>query len=296
MSHRTGGIRGTGIKLLVFAAGMLASIPASAAADTDLGESGGFFYVKDSVTSSGPYPVRADCPAGTHVAGGGWDQTFVTGSQPVDGPDGNATPDDGWEIGAYQGSPFASDAYAVCTTQASEYVRGRRKDIPAGETRSAKAKCPVGTRVISGGGVLEGLATGSSRLHSSVPFDGSDDDFSRDDGWSVTAPAIGQSGRLRAHAVCRDIRPVYVENPGTLPANGSAAPITFCPATRHVVGVGLQSFGPANAGFIVALKPLDASAGPSDDADLVPDDYGQANASNSSGSEESFMSVATCLR
>lgn len=296
MLRRTDGIRATGIKSFVLAVGVLACVSASAAADTDLGESGGFFYVTDSITSTGRYPVDAICPGGTHVAGGGWDGTFVTGSQPIDGPDGDRTPDDGWKVGAYQGMPFASDAYAICTTQPSTYVKSRRKALAVGQTRTIKAKCPAGTRVISGGGLIQGAAADSTRLHSSFPFDAGDTDFSRDDGWAVTAPGIGDSGTLRAYAVCRDTRPTYVENPGELPANGGSSPITLCPANRHVVGVGLQSFGPAAAGFVSTLKPIDASAGPSDDPDLVPDDYAQASASNSSGLAEPYMAVATCLR
>jgi hypothetical protein len=282
--------------LIVIGVLMTAIAPGTASADTDLGESGGFFYVSDSVTSTGRYPVDASCPTGTHVAGGGWGETFVTGSQPVDGPDANGTPDDGWKIGASQGTLIASEAYAVCSTQRSVYVRGRRKDVAVGQTRTVKAKCPPGTAVIAGGGALRGLLADYSRLHSSVPFDGRDSDFARDDGWLVTAPGIGEPGTLRGNAVCRNVSAVYSENPGTLPPNGGSSPIIECPATHHVVGVGLQSFGPADAGYIAALKPIDAAAGPSDDADLVPDDYGQAFASNGSGSTESFMSVATCLQ
>jgi hypothetical protein len=295
MSRRTGRIGGTRIKSVLLAVGMLASVPVSAEADTDLGESGGFFYVMDSVTSSDHYPVDATCPTGTHVAGGGWANTFVTGSQPIDGPDANRTPDDGWKVGAYQGSPFASDAYAICTTRQSTYVKGRRKELAVGQTRTAKAKCPAGTQVISGGGVLQGLNANSSRLHSSFPFDGRDPDLSRDDGWAVTAPSLSQPGRLRAYAVCGDSLPSYTELSGMLPPNGSIAPIPACPASHHVVGVGLQSFGPADAGYIDVLKPVDASAGPNSDADVVPDDSGHTNVTNSSGFSDPFTAIAICL-
>ncbi len=287
---------GARIKLLLLAAGMLASVPASAAADTDLGESGGFFYVMNSDSSTGAYPVSVSCPARTHVAGGGHGGTYVTGSQPLDGPDGNTTPDDGWKIGAYQSSPFPSDVYAICTTRASTYVKGRQRDFVPSRTITAKAKCPSGTRVISGGGVIRGAATDAVRLHSSVPYDGPDNDFARDDGWLVRVPAFAQPGRLRANAVCQDTRPVYSDRSGELPPNGISSPTMFCPTTHHVVGVGIDSFGPASQGYILDLFPLDDAGSGMADADVVPDDFGQASASNGSGSVEAYTAVATCLQ
>ena len=111
--------------------------------------------------------ATAKCKAEEAVVGGGGrssgfyaDETYIATSAPVDGPDGDRVPDDGWRAGAQQRRgrgrrATALDVYADLrpprTTRAIfEYVRETRK-VPDGTQRARTASC--GQRERAGGGV-----------------------------------------------------------------------------------------------------------------------------------------------
>jgi hypothetical protein len=72
------------------------------------------------VAKDGVKTVRVYCPPGKHVTGGGAEGSGheqVLASRPIDGPDGDRTPDDGWavKVGNAGGfSKFKFFARAVC--------------------------------------------------------------------------------------------------------------------------------------------------------------------------------------
>jgi hypothetical protein len=272
----------------------MAAMAPPALGDTILGETSGYTYVVDTMAMVGAYSFTVDCPAGTHVAGGGFAGTLVFRSEAVDDGDSDREPDDGWRIGAYQGSGDPADAFAICTAQRSSYVT-RLHQLDGGSARSVKARCPRGTKVISGGGSIRGLAAGQARLSTSMPFDGPDADWDRDDGWRVRAYSPTEAGALRAQAVCRHADPLYPEQSGALPMSGVTYPIGTCPPTYHLVGIGGDSTAQPDVSFLVELSPLDDGSGMGSDADAVPDDRGRAGISNNSPVPATATGVAVCL-
>jgi hypothetical protein len=260
--------------------------PAIAVADTDLGEINGYFYVGDTSAVTGYSSVDAACPTGAHVAGGGFHSGVPTGNRPFDGPDHDTRPDDGWTYDFYQ-STGTSDVFAICSAGRFAYVK-KSKRIRAGQVQTATVSCPRGTRVVSGGGVPIRGAT-ADFLDTSAPFDDADANALPEDGWVVRAQS-STDGKLRAQAVCADVRPTYVSNSFALPPNGSATPIVICPTDRQLVGIGGRSLSAGATGYLFGLEPLDG-----DDADLVPDDKAQVWISNSSGTAESAEAFAICM-
>lgn len=77
---------------------------------------------KDNVAPHHSAASLADCPAGTHVTGGGAKlagpagKVHLASSYPFDDGDGNLTPDDGWKTGGYNGSTRKRGltVYAIC--------------------------------------------------------------------------------------------------------------------------------------------------------------------------------------
>lgn len=293
-----GARRALGLLGVTAAVGLVAA--PSVSADADLGESGGYFYVKDSATNSGEFNLTPDCPSHTHIVGGGVNGGF-TRAEPADGPDADRRPDDRWKARVHSSSSTTLAAFAICNATRPEYAR-RTKPLQAGQGRTVRAVCPAGTKVI-GGGARISVPGGSpgppfNFMSSSFPYDGNDANTVPDDGWAVSAlnrdPAI--AGQLRASAICANLDPLYFESSGLLPPNSATFPIMPCPNTHHIVGIGAQSVGPLITGETFRLTPEDASGGPDDDLDSVPDDKGEAGVGNSSlVSESAYNAFSICL-
>lgn len=61
--------------------------------------------------------LSAWCPADTHVSGGGYDIIRPIASHPIDGPDRDAAPDDGWSVRMFNkgpSDPIPVNVYAIC--------------------------------------------------------------------------------------------------------------------------------------------------------------------------------------
>lgn len=273
----------------------MACLVPSASADLMNGEAGGITYYSDIDTSTGFFTTTADCENGSErVLGAGTFGPFFTRSEPFDDEDGNTKPDDGWtfEFDGGGGGGATATVYAMCSADKPSYVTNAKR-IEPGETKVAKAKCPRGTRVIGGGGVIPEAIKDANRINSTFPYDAGDADTKRDDGWAIRVEDnAAEGGKLRANAVCLDTPATYAEVGATLPANGTIFPSPACPADRHLVSIGLESEGDAGQGFIYELQPLDSGG----DVDNGLDDAGETAITNSPpGPTAPVTAIAICL-
>src|SRR5262245_9423102 len=102
--------------------------------------------------------VKAMCPRGTHVTGGGvsdgadFGQLTIVHTYPVDGPDRGKAPDDGWAVllqNLDDGS-HAGKVQAICTEHAVRYST-QSFQVGAGAQTEFDVSCPQDTFVLGGG-------------------------------------------------------------------------------------------------------------------------------------------------
>jgi hypothetical protein len=127
-------------------------------------------------------------------------------SRPILGDDLRRASTDGatgWRTSASDltGGSKDIDFYAICKESGAgglKYRKEKRNFAPA-KTKTAKARCPDGYRVIGGG-----LQSANPVVLATAPFDAGDPDSKPDDGWRIRATnASAQPQELIAHAVCR---------------------------------------------------------------------------------------------
>ena len=165
------------------------------------------------VAAGGQDQLKAPCPAGTKVTGGGVItatdslKVDVASTEPFDGPDPGSTPDDGW-LGTANNGKSSSTRMVVLAACAKSghyrYVHSAREPLPDNSEASAEARCPAGTTVTGGGIDNSGIDIGAE-IRSTFPFDGGDIGFTPDDGWEGSAnnDDTGRSERMQAFAICR---------------------------------------------------------------------------------------------
>jgi hypothetical protein len=161
--------------------------------------------VQASGTADDLTAVRAVCPAGTHVTGGGWDVGVARGGDQVVEPrvslPGHFAAGDGWQVVAGRASrstsptPSPVTAYAVCAGSrvSSSTSFQARVDLPGGgatqvTTGHVAAACPAGYLFSSAGFTLS-TADGGLSLTSLAPDRSGD--ASR---WGMTASSLPEFG------------------------------------------------------------------------------------------------------
>ena len=148
--------------------------------------------------------VKAPCPAGSSVLGGGFDTNYNDSrpmeSAPYDGGDRGRVPDDGWRGRAVVGDTRDFQVTAICLKgRAQRRLVYRERTDEATGNLYARAKCPDGAAATGGGAAIDG--GGSAFINSTYPDDASGDDVP-DDSWTTFAYSPG-SGRLTTAVVCR---------------------------------------------------------------------------------------------
>jgi hypothetical protein len=267
-------------------------VATTAAADTNLGETGGFTYITDETATDGPQTIDAACPEETQVFGGGFEGGgyAVTENGPFDGSDLDRRPDDGWRASRTVSGGFGFEVFAICSVPPPAYERDSLALLD-GQFKTVKVPCPDGTRVSGGGGRVDpGLA-----IRGSYPYDGRDRNSRPDDGWAIRAFAADGPGHAVARAICVEDHPSYIVREGPVPATGFTTGIADCPAALHVVGMGGRSSSPGTEFGLIQASPGDSAAGANTDADSIPDDRSLFGFSNSSGEEESLRAFAVCM-
>lgn len=268
-----------------------------------LGKTHGLDYRSVSTPFTGEdIDLFAQCTETAAVVGGGIHVTGpAAGSQLAYGrprddevADADQKPDDQWAGGAMNlpASPRAITTYAICRQSGPTTVRYPVHvvhDVAPGSTFSAKATCPAGSHVVSGGSdVYRG------RVPVSVPFDSGDGDRLPDDGWRIRARNDeGSAFDLTVHAVCllgpvSDLR--YRVARGKAKAGKARTLVASC-RDDAVVGGGVAISGSTAKHFIHSNRPRDAAS----DANSTPDDLWQATAVNDSTRQSKVAVYAICL-
>ena len=141
----------------ILTAGLTASSAAAGSVDTV----GSVRYVRQGfhTTEGQPYlTVRAMCPRGTHVTGGGvsngadFGELTIVHTYPVDGRDRGSAPDDGWAVllNNRDEGRHGGRAHAICTEHPVRY-RTESFQIASGAQDQFDVPCPQDTFVLSGG-------------------------------------------------------------------------------------------------------------------------------------------------
>jgi hypothetical protein len=168
----------------------------------------------------------------------------------------------------------------LCSVGDVEPSYRKTKFATPGKSRSsAKAACPGGSHVLSGGAKAPGPFK-SQRIAESYPFDGDDANDTPDDGWRVSVDNLKRKNRkASAYAICGDVDDLFYGSV-TVPASGQdrAHVGVSCPGGDYSIGGGVKhgvpfkeatlvatrhSLAPAPTGWIVELDNLSA-----DDAQL----------------------------
>ena len=159
----------------------------------------------DPFTTMGvPVELKARCPAGTHVTGGGIGRTGggsndnLLISAPYDGGDKDGKPDDGW-----RGRLVPTNTAQVVTLRAicsdALHLSYRREETTDSGTLALGAGCPTDS-VATGGGV-ELTGDDGPDLHASIPNDFGDTNTTPEDGWFARANA-SSTRTMTVHAIC----------------------------------------------------------------------------------------------
>jgi hypothetical protein len=141
----------------------------------------------DAVRTSADTPANsqtqqfAACPSGSRVIGGGGasaaisDPTAIVGMGPVDGPDGNTQPDDGWEVRADNLSAgslgfIASDVACAPRDQIEATISrpSTTKRVARSGRKKVSLHCPHHGKAI-GGGVFSNANYDESTVATSAP-------------------------------------------------------------------------------------------------------------------------------
>jgi hypothetical protein len=144
--------------------------------------------------SPGALTLTARCPKDMHVTGGGAVASnggaaraaYVSSMYPIDGPDADSKPDDGWRATFYGSTQPGTKVIAICAstkqTYAARSTQHPEQDnkIPAGTVGSGYwARCPA-TKHVLGIGAYIGGPPGHVRVHSIYTGDAFDGDPNAD--------------------------------------------------------------------------------------------------------------------
>ena len=168
----------------------------------------------ESELPAGPLTVNqsGSCPGGRVVSGGasyfGADAEDFTlnSSYPVDdASDSDTVPDDGWRGRVHytgDGGDSAS-VFLVCLSGVRPAYRRASVTVPAGESATTRALCPIGRPVLGGGVRVSGPGR-ASHVVNSRPVDTRDAGTVPEDGWRGTVTNTSEQDlTLTVHAVCR---------------------------------------------------------------------------------------------
>jgi hypothetical protein len=144
-----------------------------------------------------------------HVASGSafiaTSNSWVSSSYPMDGPDKDTIPDDGWKGAVYDtvGGFGGFSVFAECTSAHHlRYAKAGPFPVQPGTTGVFRVPCLPSEHVVGGGARLFGPQN-RGRLLSSFPVDGPDTGKVPDDGWQSSVYNVaGGAKKVTAFAVC----------------------------------------------------------------------------------------------
>lgn len=150
--------------------------------------------------------LRARCPAGTNVTGGGvefsGESSQSRGLAPFDsGADSDARPDNGWKVTAYPDQISTITATAVCAPGAFAYRTDTLGPFPSDTLAFPQPTCQEDESTTGGGVTVSGSSPGAYIVHSS-PRDGIDSDDAPDDRWD-SGVQIPEGETATGIAICK---------------------------------------------------------------------------------------------
>jgi hypothetical protein len=196
---------------------------------------------KTTNTVEGPNARQAKCAEGDQVLGGGFsstnEHTLTQQSYPVKGK--------GWKVETLDPSGGQSTAYALCEKATKRELKlvSDQATIPRATSGpsegQAKAKCPKGWQVLSGGYAdrppYQGGQKGEIAIDTSKRTDAQT--------WKVHGGNDGAPSGIEAFAICEkqsegNVKQVSATDDSTTSVDQAAT--ASCPAGMHVVGGGYQ--------------------------------------------------------
>jgi hypothetical protein len=289
---------------LAFAVAAFAiTFPATSTADFDQRTANGITYINDQVPVGGGQSavVSSGCPPAGHLIGAAaevHDSTsagILASLRPDDGDDPGGARDDGVTAFTHNTTNISAGVHvwAFCAGGKTRYP-SRTRTLQLGDTKTLKARCPVETRVLSGGFYLDGL---NSEIHLQAlrPFDNADNNSKPDDGWKVRASNLAGSDKLyMAWAFCRaDVKPVYLREDEVVNAGDVEFTSLSCPnQARSVAGIGGEIRGAPELRRLSGLQPADDTT--QGEPDTVPDDRAFLEVDNPSASQATYVIDLIC--
>ena len=216
--------------------------------------------VQKNVQPNSVATIKAHCPKGTKVTGGGFETTVrPTSSVPFDDADNNTTRDDGWKAVVTNPSStiaFKVTVHGVCAKGGTyTYLSSAPISVPDGGRTNGDVLCDDGFSVV-GGGVALAFAPGLLSIGQSGPIDDDDDGDVRDNGWTGGATNLtGTEVQMTVFGICESTN-IYSYFGQNLPAPAFAAQGVRddCPANSRAVGGGVTVSGTANS-FLNQTRP-----------------------------------------
>jgi hypothetical protein len=229
------------------AAGTAAAAPAdksAPAASPTIAGAGpkGYVVVHSALLTApaeGQTPAFAQCPAGTVPFGGG---AWVSSGDTAANLNSSVPTQSGWLVDVNNGTRFDTTftAYAVCAAAPLSYqvIVTPATPNPAGTQSSATAVCPIGTKVLGGGGYSASGAT-TANINSLRPSG---------NGWETDMDNAGGSATTFAsYAICGHKPHGYAVVTGPAVANAPGSQV-FAMATCPAPSLPLSGGGYSNSG------------------------------------------------
>jgi hypothetical protein len=229
--------------LIALIATGIASAPAQASVDSV----GGYKFVNKEFELEGGKTKRlkAMCPDGTHVYGGGqfnpgdFGEFVQAQSYPVDGRDKNRKPDDGFEVLAKNltGAPIMTTVQATCGKPKATYKAKRKKISGAGSSNEVDSRCPDNKP----GKLVGGGVSGPKKLlhNDGGPTSNGTDAYY----YAYMTNNSQQEITAKVWAICAKVKTTYIEDGAQAPAQTQTPLSTACPVQTVALDGGMGSTG-----------------------------------------------------
>ncbi|MDX6587669.1 MAG: hypothetical protein QOI31_2142 [Solirubrobacterales bacterium] len=247
-----------------------------------------YVQVVNVVEADAVESVEAFCPNGYSVTGGGafsngaFNETRMQDSHPVDGPDSDSKPDDGWRASIWNTAASArnSESQAICAKNLATKVKSK-SFMPGGIP--PQTTCPNGMTVTGGGIETSGTFALPPAIISSRP--GDESAGGRVGTWFVNAdPAGMSSSQASGYAICVDKSALelnYTAEGFTADNLEQDTGAEVCEPGERVVGLGAATN--SNNSALVSIFGIDTT-----DTDTKLDDGTTATVDNYNASSDIF--------
>ncbi len=289
--------------LLIVSSAFAGMQPDPNAGDSKLGTAGKLRYASDSdplnqMNLGYAFPSAGCGTGGARTVGGGFrmqgpkpGKRRVAETEPTDYfADSDDFPDDGWNVAGFGNASGELTAFSICSTGGHPEYRTQSVPADSSSVRTESVRCGRGLHVVSGGAII---ASSSSYLNSSQPYDGGDKDKAPDDGWSARVfDTIGGTGGFEVYAICERGGSIsYETKTQKLKKHHASSQRLSCSHREHATGGGIKVFGHGADAHLEGAYPYDSG-----DKGKTPDDGFKLQAFNDEGATKKIRSTVICVR